>query len=303
MIARNSSSDVPFDQSINPYRGCEHGCVYCYARPTHAYLGLSPGLDFESRLFYKDEAAKTLRSELGRSGYHCSPIALGANTDAYQPVEKRLKITRQILQVLDECSHPVFIITKSAMVERDLDILSVMAERNLVQVLISITTLDSGLSRRLEPRATAPQRRLETISRLHDAGISTGVLVAPLIPVLTDPELERILLACHEAGTESAGYVVLRLPYEVKDLFQEWLDHHMPFKSRHVMKIVRQLHGGKDYEPCFGQRMCGTGAYAKALAQRFDLACKRLGLNKHRCELTCSLFKPPESSGSQLELF
>ncbi len=303
IIAHNESPDVPFDQSINPYRGCEHGCVYCYARPTHAYLGLSPGLDFETRIFYKTDVKEALRKELSRRGYHCSPIALGANTDPYQPIERKLKITRQILEVLNELNHPLQVITKSALVGRDIDILASMAQRNLVQVMVSVTTLDSSMSRYLEPRATAPLRRVEALRGLSRVGIPTGVLIAPVIPVITEPEIEKVLKLCHEAGAESAGYVVLRLPREVKELFQEWLDHHEPLKAKKVMSIVKQMHGGKDYDSSFGQRMRGKGAIADLIAQRFDLACRRLGLNRNYRELDCSLFMLPSHAGDQLELF
>ncbi len=303
VINRNDSPDVPFETSINPYRGCEHGCVYCYARPTHAYLGLSPGLDFETQLFYKPDSAQLLQNELRKSGYRCSPITLGANTDAYQPAEKRLGITRSILRVLSDFSHPVTIVTKSALVERDLDILMPMAERDLVQVLFSFTTLDSSLSRRLEPRPAAPQRRLQALQRTSEAGVPTGVLVAPIIPGLTDTELERILELSREAGAESAGYVVLRLPLEVEGLFQEWLEHHQPLKARRVMSLVRQFHGGRAYDSTFGRRMRGTGPFADLLSRRFTLACTRLGLNRKRLQLDCSHFAPPVKPGDQLSLF
>lgn len=303
VINRNDSPDVPFELSVNPYRGCEHGCVYCYARPTHAYLGLSPGLDFETQLFYKSDAARLLRNELRKSGYRCSPITLGANTDAYQPVEKRLGITRAIIEVLRDFNHPVTIVTKSALVERDIDILAKMAARDLVQVLFSFTTLNSSLSRTLEPRPAAPQRRIQALKRTSEAGVPTGVLVAPVIPGLTDTELEHILAVCREAGAEAAGYVVLRLPHEVEDLFQEWLEHHEPLKARRIMSLVRQLHGGKAYDSKFGQRMRGTGPVSDLLSRRFALACKRLGLNTTRKTLDCSRFAPPTQAGDQLSLF
>ncbi len=303
VINRNDSPDVPFELSVNPYRGCEHGCVYCYARPTHAYLGLSPGLDFETRLFYKLDAAQLLANELRKPGHRCSPITLGANTDAYQPVEKRTEITRSILQVLNDFNHPVTIVTKSALVERDLDILTYMAARDLVQVLFSFTTLDSSLSRRLEPRATAPQRRLQALKRTSEAGVPTGVLVAPVIPGLTDNELEKTLEVSREAGAEAAGYVVLRLPLEVEDLFHEWLEHHEPLKARRVMSLMRQLHGGIAYDSRFGQRMRGTGPFSELLSRRFTLACARLGLNTTRRTLDCSHFVPPMQPGDQLNLF
>ncbi len=303
IISRNDSPDIPFDQSINPYRGCEHGCVYCFARPTHSYLGLSPGLDFESRLFYKQNAAELLQRELRKPSYTCSPITLGINTDAYQPSERKLKITRSILEVLRDFNHPVVIVTKSALVERDRDILAPMAEKNLVRVMFSITTLDSTLSRRLEPRTTLPARRLQAMQALHDSGIPVGVLVAPLIPVLTDAHMETILESAHKLGADSAGYVILRLPHEVKDLFHEWLAHHEPLKARHVINIIRDMRGGKDYDSKFGERMRGTGEYAGFIAQRFKLVCKRLGLNQRSYDIDSSLFKSPAQSGDQLGLF
>ncbi|MGH8502807.1 MAG: PA0069 family radical SAM protein [Gammaproteobacteria bacterium] len=303
ILSSNDSPDVGFSLSINPYRGCEHGCVYCFARPSHAYLGLSPGLDFETRLFYKPQAAALLEEELRRPNHRCSPIALGINTDAYQPVERELKISRGILRVLDAFQHPVTIVTKSALVERDLDILAAMAQRNLAQVLFSITTLNSDLSRRLEPRTTAPRRRLEAMRRLSAAGVPVGVMTAPVIPVLTDPELETILEASREAGAESAGYVMLRLPHEVKDLFREWLTHHEPLKADHVMSVIRNLRGGKDYDSAFGTRMRGTGPFAELVAQRFALTCKRLGFDRHRRALDATRFTVPPRAGDQISLF
>jgi len=302
VITRNDSPDVPFEYSINPYRGCEHGCVYCFARPGHAYLGLSPGLDFETRIFYKQDAAKRLRAELARPGYRCSPIALGINTDAYQPAERRLGVTRELLEVLTECRHPVSIVTKSALIERDLYLLSELAGQQLVQVMVSVTTLDNRLAGRLEPRASAPHRRIQVLSRLSEAGVPVGVLVAPLIPAINDAELERILEACREAGAETAGYVILRLPHELKQLFREWLEEHLPDRAGHVMNLVRQLHGGKDYDPGFGQRMRGQGPIAELLAQRFHLARKRLGYRSESEALDCSRFLPPRPGG-QLPLF
>ena len=309
IVSHNDSPDVGFRLSINPYRGCEHGCVYCFARPTHAYLGLSAGLDFESRLFYKPDAVRLLVQELRSSRYRCSPIALGINTDAYQPVERGLALTRSILTVLRDFNHPVTIVTKSALVERDIDILAPMARRNLVAVYFSITTLEASLSRRLEPRATAPHRRLAAISKLHEAGIPTGVMVAPVIPVLTDAQLERILAQAQQAGARFAGYVILRLPHEVKDLFKEWLAHHAPHQAKHVMRLMQSLHGGKDYDATFGQRMRGVGPFADLIAQRFRLACKRLGLNREALTLDCSHFEAPapvaaaDDPGVQLSLF
>jgi DNA repair photolyase len=303
IISRNESPDIPFDQSINPYRGCEHGCVYCYARPTHAYLGLSPGVDFETRLYAKPDAAALLRAELRAPGYIPSPIALGTNTDPYQPIERRYRITRGLLEVLAECAHPVTIVTKSARVERDLDLLAPMATKNLVQVHVSVTTLDNELARRLEPRAAAPGRRLEAIRALHRAGVPVGVMVAPVIPVLTDAELESILEAARAAGATSAGYVLLRLPYEVKDLFKQWLTVHAPLAAEHVMARVRDLRGGKDNDPRFGTRMRGQGTYAELIRHRYQLACRRLGLAiRGRVPLDTSRFRPPPESGDQLDL-
>lgn len=303
VISYNQSPDVPFDRSINPYRGCEHGCVYCFARPTHAYLGLSPGLDFESKLSYKPAAAELLRAELGKKSYQCQPIALGINTDAYQPVERKLGITRQILEVLQRCHHPVSIVTKSALIERDSDILGAMAQNNLASVAISITTLDKKLARRLEPRAAAPQRRLETIHRLSAVGIPVTVLVAPLIPVLTDSELESILAAAHEAGADAAGYVLIRLPHEVNELFTAWLAEHEPLKADHVMNRIHDCRGGKAYEARFGERMVGRGLYAELLQRRFQLALKRLGFPGVG-ELDTRQFRAPQRlDNRQLDLF
>ncbi len=303
VLVYNQSPDLPFDRSVNPYRGCEHGCIYCFARPSHAYLGLSPGLDFETRLFSKPNAAALLDSELSKPGYQCQPLALGVNTDAYQPVERKLEITRQLLQVLQQFRHPVSIITKSALVERDIDILREMAGDRLISVYVSITTLDNELARRLEPRATAPQRRLQTIRALADAGIPASVLVAPVIPVLTDPELDSILAAASEAGARSAGYILLRLPLEVSELFQQWLREHYPLKAEHVMTRVRDTRGGKDYDSRFGTRLRGTGAFADMIAQRFALACKKLNLKPRDYTLNCAEFRTPERSGDQLDMF
>ena len=301
IINYNKSPDVGFDRSINPYRGCEHGCVYCFARPTHAYLGLSPGLDFESRLFYKPGAAALLREELAAPNYLCSPVAVGINTDAYQPVERKLCITRDVLQVLRDCNHPLTLVTKSWLVERDIDLLAEMARKRLVQVMISITTLRHELARTLEPRAAAPARRLKTVQRLHEAGIPVGVLVAPLIPVLTDSEMETILAAARDAGAECAGYVLLRLPHEVKDLFREWLGEHEPTKAEHVMQRIRDSRGGKDYDAEFGTRMHGTGVFAQLLAQRFSIAHRRLGFAAG-LTLETRFFSAPRRYPSQLEL-
>jgi DNA repair photolyase len=303
IIARNDSPDIPFDQSINPYRGCEHGCVYCYARPTHAYLGLSPGLDFETRIFAKTNAAELLRKELAAPGYRPSAIALGANTDPYQPVERELRVTRSILEVLAECEHPFTIVTKNALVERDIDLVAPMAAKRMAHAYVSVTNLDADLARQLEPRASAPYRRLETIRRLADAGIPVGVLVAPLVPFVTDRYLEEILERAREAGASSAGYILLRLPHEVAPLFKAWLAAHYPLKAEHVMSLVRQMRGGRDYQSGFGVRQAGTGTFAELVAKRFDLACQRLGLNRRGREpLDTSRFRPPRT-GPQLDLF
>jgi DNA repair photolyase len=302
LIVYNTSPDVPFDRSINPYRGCEHGCVYCFARPTHAYLDCSPGLDFETRIFYKPRAAALLRKELEHPGYRCQPIALGVNTDAYQPAERELKITREILQVLLEYRHPVGIVTKSALIERDLDLLGEMAERNLLHVMVSVTTLDRTLARTLEPRAVAPQRRLQLIANLRQAGIPTGVLVAPLIPVLNDSEIERILEQVRSAGALSAGYVMLRLPHEVKDLFRQWLYDHVPLKAEHVMNRVRDIRGGRENDSRFGHRMRGRGVYAELIRRRFESTLKRLCFEGLPA-FDEGAFAVPEKAGDQLGLF
>ncbi|HYA38641.1 MAG TPA: PA0069 family radical SAM protein [Candidatus Methylomirabilis sp.] len=302
IIARNDSPDIPFSQSINPYRGCEHGCVYCYARPSHGYVGLSPGLDFETRLFAKVNAAEILRAELARPGYACQAIALGANTDPYQPIEREYRLTRQVIEVLSECDHPLSVITKSSLIERDLDLLASLAQRNLVHAYISITTLDRQLARRMEPRASAPSRRLETVRRLSAAGIPTGVLVAPVIPALTDCDLERVLEAARAAGARRAGYVLLRLPHELKDLFRQWLAIHAPLKAGHVMKLVREFRGGRDNDPRFGTRMRGQGRLADLIEDRFAVACRRLGFNRDAEFLDHVRFRPP-TVGLQLPLF
>jgi DNA repair photolyase len=302
VIARNSSPDIGFDRSINPYRGCEHGCVYCYARPTHAYLGLSPGLDFETRIVAKLDAAALLERELARPDYDCQPIALGTNTDPYQPVERRLEITRGILEVLARCRHPATIVTKSAAVVRDLDLLVPMARQDLVRVAISVTTLDGGLARRLEPRAAAPHRRLQAIRQLRDAGVPAAVMVAPIIPALTDHEIERILEAAAAAGASSAGYVLLRLPHEVKELFEAWLAAHAPERAGHVLSLVRQCRGGRLYDAAFGRRMRGEGAYAELIGRRFAAARRRLGLAGRTRPLRTDLFAPPDLDSRQLRL-
>ncbi len=301
-LSYNESPDVPFDRSVNPYRGCEHGCIYCYARPTHAWLGLSPGLDFESRLLYKPRAAELLRDELARPGYACAPIALGANTDAYQPCERRFGITRQVLEVLAETSHPVRIITKSALVERDLDLLAPMAENGLCMVHVSITSLDRALTRLLEPRAAAPQRRLRTIRALSEAGVPVGVLAAPVIPALTDAELETVLGEARAAGALAARYTMIRLPLELAGLFGEWLTEHYPLKANRVLQRIRDTRGGKTYDAGFGQRMRGTGPVADLVARRFELACARLGFPGEP-ELDPTRFRPPGNPAAQLSLW
>jgi len=303
VISTNDSPDVPFEQSINPYRGCSHACPYCYARPSHAYMGLSPGLDFETHLFYKADAAKVLEEQLARPGYVCKSITLGANTDPYQPVERRMKVTRSILDVLARTRHPAFILTKSALVLRDLDILTDMARDRLVSVGVSVTTLDPDLKRRMEPQAASPQARLRTLAALSAAGIPTTVMAAPMIPALNDHELEAILEAAAATGTRSAGYVLVRLPYEIKDLFREWLAEHYPDRAAHVMSLIRDMRGGRDNDPRFGTRMRGTGPYAQLLSNRFRLACNRLKLNSQpRSPLETTLFRPPGPSGAQLHL-
>ena len=296
VITYNESPDIPFDRSINPYRGCEHGCIYCYARPSHAYLGLSPGLDFESRLQAKPDAAEILRNELAKPNYRCAPIALGMNTDAYQPIEREYRITRSILEILAECRHPVPMVTKSSLVERDIDLLAPMAAQGLASVYVTITTLDRSIARRLEPRAAAPERRLETLRRLSEAGIPTGVMVAPVIPALTDSEMEHILESATQAGTRGAGYVLLRLPHELVQLFEDWLRLHYPLKAEHVLSLIRQSRGGKHYDASFHSRMKGEGLFAEMITKRFKLACQRLGLNKQREPLETSHFRPPAPS-------
>lgn len=304
VITTNNSPDVGFDQSINPYRGCSHGCVYCFARPSHAYLGLSPGLDFETKLFYKADAVKLLEAELAKPKYVCKPIALGINTDGYQPLEKRLEITRGILAVLTRCRHPLTIVTKSALVVRDIDLLADLARDRLVSVMLSITSLTNDIKRTLEPRTASPQARLRVIQQLSQAGISVGVLVAPVIPGITDHEMEDILAAAKEAGAVSASYVLLRLPHEVKILFREWLAEHYPDRAKHVMSLINQTRGGKDYDAKFGQRMVGTGPFAELLRTRFELARRKCGFEtaRDRHELRTDLFRPPGREQSQLKL-
>ncbi len=302
VIARNVSPDLGFDRSINPYRGCEHGCVYCFARPSHAWLGLSPGLDFETKLFAKPNAAHLLEEELRAPGYRCRPIAMGTNTDPYQPVEREHRITRSILEVLAAHRHPVTIVTKSALVVRDIDILAPMAAEGLAGVAVSVTTLDRHLARRMEPRAATPERRLGAIRQLSRAGIPTAVMVAPVVPALTDMELESILEAARDAGAAAAGYIVLRLPLEIKELFREWLEEHQPLKARHVMGQVREMRRGRLNDAEFGSRLVGTGPSAELLKQRFEHACRRLGLGESRLELDTSRFRPPPRAGDQLAL-
>jgi len=307
ILSRNQSPDIPFSVSLNPYRGCEHGCIYCFARPSHSYLGLSPGLDFESRIYAKVNAAQLLRRELSKPSYRPEPIALGVNTDAYQPVERELRITRQVLEVLDAYRHPVAAITKSSLIERDIDVLAALAQRDQTFVAITITTLDPALARILEPRAATPARRLRTIRTLVDAGIPVGVSVAPMIPFITEPDLERVLEACAQAGATSASYIILRLPWEVAPLFKAWLAAHFPDRAERVMNRVREMRGGADYDASFEQRMKGEGLWADLLKQRFNHAARRLGLTgRHHGILDMSMFQRPEiavPAKRQLDLF
>jgi DNA repair photolyase len=303
IITRNESPDISFDRSINPYRGCEHGCVYCFARPTHAYLGLSPGLDFESKLFMKPDAPTLLERELASPNYNPRTIAIGTNTDPYQPIEKQYQIMRRILEVLERAGHPVGIVTKSTLVTRDIDILSRMAKRNLAKVAISVTTLDGKLARSMEPRASTPAKRLEALRQLSEAGIPTAAMIAPVIPAINDSDIERILDAVALAGVRSAGYVILKLPLEVRDLFKEWLMANYPDKFRHVMKLVREMRGGKDYDSTWGKRQTGDGPYAWLIGRRFEAACERLGLNRERAKLTTEHFQKPVKGSEQLSLF
>ncbi len=307
IIARNTSPDVPFDQSINPYRGCEHGCVYCFARPSHAWLGFSPGLDFETRILFKPEAAKLLRRELSDPKYRCRMIAMGTNTDPYQPVERQMQITRSIVRTLADFKHPLGMVTKNHLITRDIDILKEMAQDHLVECFLSITTLDAELARTMEPRASAPRRRLDAIEALAKAGIPVGVMTAPMIPALNDHEMESILEEAHKRGARRAGYVMLRLPLEIKDLFREWLQAHVPDRAARVMSLVRQMRNGRDYDPEWGQRMTGDGPVAQLLGQRFDRACRQLGLNVERFRIDTAKFQVPaeavaERNGGQLSL-
>ena len=303
IITRNDSPDINFDRSINPYRGCEHGCIYCFARPSHSYMGLSAGLDFETKLFAKPDAAKLLEKELSKAGYVPKTIAIGTNTDPYQPIEKKWRIMRDILSVLDAANHPVGIITKSALVTRDIDILGSMAERWLAKVALSVTTLDAKLARDMEPRASTPSLRLQAIRQLNEAGIPASVMLGPVIPGINDHEIERILDSAHAMGAREAGYVLLRLPYEVAPLFKDWLLQHFPDRYRHVMSLLRSMRGGKDYDAEWGRRMRGEGPYAWQIGRRFEIACKKLELNIHKRRLRCDLFTPPQPNGVQLSLF
>jgi len=304
IVSRNDSPDIGFNASLNPYRGCEHGCVYCFARPTHAYLGLSPGLDFETKLFAKPNAADLLRRELSARSYKPETLALGANTDPYQPIEKRLRITRGLIEVLADTNHPLGIVTKAALVVRDLDLLAPMAAKGLVKVALSVTTLDPALARRMEPRAPTPARRIEAIRRLSEAGVPVMVLVAPIVPAVNEHEIEAVLAAARQAGASEAGYVLLRLPHELKDIVRDWLAEHYPGKLDHVLSLVRETRGGKDYDATFGVRMTGVGPYAALIARRFEAATRRLGYAATRSKLRTDLFTPPgKGSAGQLSLF
>ncbi|MFC4347472.1 PA0069 family radical SAM protein [Kordiimonas lipolytica] len=302
ILIKNNSPDIPFDRSINAYRGCEHGCVYCFARPTHAFLGLSPGLDFESKLFAKPNAAELLKQEISRKGYVAKPIAMGTNTDPYQPIEKERRITRELLKVLMEHDHPVTIVTKSRLVVRDLDLLAPMAEKGLVKVALSVTTLDRKLARAMEPRASTPQRRLDAIRLLSDAGVPTGVMFAPVIPALNDHEMEAVLSAAAHAGAKEAGYILLRLPLELTDLFEEWLDEHYPDRKSRVLNRLKELRGGKLNDPRFKHRMKGSGFEADLMRQRFTNLCRRLRLNTEKLELATDQFRKPVLEGGQYNL-
>jgi DNA repair photolyase len=303
VITRNDSPDISFDRSINPYRGCEHGCIYCFARPSHAYMGLSAGLDFESRLFAKKGVAAILEKELSSKGYEPKTIAIGTNTDPYQPIEREQHVMRETLEVLEKANHPVAIVTKSSLVTRDIDILSRLAEKGLAKVALSITTLDRRLARAMEPRASTPGLRLKAVSDLADAGIPVSVMVAPVVPALNDHEVERILDSAAGAGATEAGYILLRLPLEVSPLFRDWLLQHYPDRYRHVMNVLRSMRGGKDYDAEWGKRMRGQGPYAIQIGRRFELACKRFGLNTRRLKLRTDLFSPPLMTEEQLTLF
>ncbi|WP_172329341.1 PA0069 family radical SAM protein [Mangrovicoccus sp. HB161399] len=303
ILTRNQSPDIGFDRSVNPYRGCEHGCIYCYARPSHAYLGLSPGLDFETRLTVKPNAPERLAKELSARGYEPRPVAIGTNTDAYQPIEKEHQVMRRILEVLLEFRHPVTITTKGTLIERDLDLVIRLAERNLVQVGISVTTLDPGVARKMEPRVPAPARRLGTIARLSRAGVPVRIMMSPVIPALTDHEIERVLEAGRAAGAKAASWIMLRLPLEVSGLFRDWLEENFPDRAARVMARVRETQGGRDYRPDWGRRMKGEGVHANLVARRFDIACRRLGLDGPLPPLDCGQFRVPPRPGDQLSLF
>ncbi|MBA5639459.1 PA0069 family radical SAM protein [Duganella sp. LX20W] len=303
IISRNTSPDIPFDYSINPFQGCEHGCIYCFARPTHAYIGLSPGLDFESKVFAKVNSADLLRKELSSKSYAPKVIVLGANTDPYQPAERELRITRGILEILEEFNNPVSITTKSGLVVRDSDILGRMAAKGLARVFVSVTSLRNEISRTLEPRASVPKRRLDAVKKLSDSGIPVGVLVAPVIPAITDEELEAIVAAAANAGATTAAYILLRLPLEVADLFKEWLSIHYPQRAKHVLSILSQMRGGNLYDSRFGKRMRGTGVFADLLRDRFHLACKKNFINLERKDLRLDLFSLPNTGSQQMSLF
>ena len=304
IVTKNNSPDVPFDFSINPYRGCEHGCIYCFARPTHSFWDLSPGLDFETKLFYKPNARELLVHKLSQPGYCCEPIVIGTNTDPYQPIDRVYRITRELLATLNDFNHPVSLITKGALIERDIDILTEMAEKNLCSVIVSVTTLDNDLKTRLEPRAASPQARLRVIRNLAQAGIPVGILMAPIIPMTNDMEIESLLSQCRDSGAQSAGYVFLRLPHEVKELFYQWLFVHYPDRAKHVISLIRQSRGGSDYQSEFGSRMRAKGVYADLIKRRFELACKKLGFgSREERSLSCELFRVPVDREGQLGLF
>ncbi len=301
IITRNESPDISFDRSINPYRGCEHGCAYCFARPTHAYLGLSSGLDFESKLVVKENAAALLERELAAPKYRPAVIALGANTDAYQPIERQYRVTRSVLEVLSRTNHPVGVVTKSNLVVRDLDLLAPMAAKGLAKVYVSVTTLDRDLARRMEPRAPTPERRLEAIARLAEAGVPVGVMVAPIVPAINDEEIEKILTRAHAAGAREAGYVTLRLPLELRDLYREWLAVHFPDRLKHALSLAQSLHGGKDYDSQWGRRMAGSGPYAWMIGRRFEIATRKLGFRETAARLRSDLFAPPAPPSGEVE--
>jgi DNA repair photolyase len=304
VISRNDSPDIAFSQAINPYRGCEHGCIYCFARPSHSYLNLSPGLDFETKLRAKVNLAEVLRAELGKPGYVVSPINIGSNTDPYQPIEKRWKLTRAALELLAACRHPCTIVTKNAMVERDLDILLAMAREQLVQVFVSVNSLDNRLAAKLEPRASAPHRRIKAIRTLAEAGVPVGVMVAPVIPALNDKDMEAVLAQAADAGARCAGYTTLRLPHELKALFREWLALHAPQRAEHVMSLLQQMNSGRDYDSDFATRMHGSGVFAALLRRRFELACRKHGFGRAReLKLDTTRFVPPREASPQGELF